>query len=150
MTRENVELVKALHPPTGTELVALFALDGSAPGQLGQLASLLTDDFEAVGGEEIHAPLGLTSKAPGIDGLVSAWREWLGPWESYWTEVEEFVDVGDGRVLVLVRDHGRLRGSDAEVEVVSASIWTVREEKIARIEFHTNRAQALRAAGLEE
>jgi ketosteroid isomerase-like protein len=52
-------------------------------------------------------------------------------------------------VVVLVRDHGRLRGSEAEVESISASVWTVRDGKIARIEFHTNRSGALKAAGLE-
>ena len=60
------------------------------------------------------------------------------------------MDAGNDRVVVLVRDHGRLRGSNSEVENVGASVWTLREGKIARIEFHTNRAQALKAVGLEE
>ena len=80
--------------------------------------------------------------------LVEMWREWLEPWEAYWTEVEEFVDAGDDRVLVLLRDHGRLRGSDAEVELVGANLWTLRDGKIAKIEFFTGREQALIAAGL--
>jgi len=150
MSRENVELVKSVHPPSGADLTSLFAAGAEDLRRFGALATLLTDDFEAVGGDEIHGALGLTSGGEGIEGLVSAWRSWLAPWESYWSEVEEFVDVDDERVVVLVRDHGRLRGSTSEVENISASIWTVRGGKIARIEFHTNRAQALKVAGLED
>jgi ketosteroid isomerase-like protein len=53
-------------------------------------------------------------------------------------------------VLVLVRAFGRLEGSQGEVENTSASVWTVREGKIARVEFYIDRAEALKAAGLEQ
>jgi ketosteroid isomerase-like protein len=68
----------------------------------------------------------------------------------YRTEVKDFVDAGDDRILVLIRDHGRLRGSDAEVDLVAANVWTVRDGKIARIEFYVNREQALEATGPTE
>jgi hypothetical protein len=54
-------------------------------------------------------------------GLVEMWREWMEPWDVYWTEVEDFIDAGDGRVVVLLRDHGRLQGSDADVALIAAS-----------------------------
>lgn len=148
MSQENVELVKSVHPPSGTNLSNLFSPDAGS-GRYERLASLVTADFEVVGGD-LRGGGGLTTAGHGIEGLLAAWRDWLGPWESYWTQVEDFVDAGKDRVLVLVRDHGRLRGSDSEVENIAASVWTLREGKIARIEFHVDRKEALKAVGLKE
>ena len=44
----------------------------------------------------------------------------------------------------------RPKGSDAEVSFTSAPVWTVRDRKVARIEFYWNRDEGLKAAGLEE
>src|SRR3954447_18898957 len=123
MSQENVELVKLVHPPSGTELTGLFSGDAANSGALEQVASLLTDDFVAIGGDKTGS-LGFTAGGEGIDGLITAWRGWLSPWETYWTEVEEFLDAPGDRVVVLVCDHGRLRGSESEVKNVSASVWT--------------------------
>ena len=60
------------------------------------------------------------------------------------------IDAGHGRVLVLTRDHARPKGSDVEVSFLGAPVWTVRDGKVARIEFYWNRAEGLAAAGLEE
>ena len=149
MSQTNVELVRSVHPPTGTELTSLFREDAAGRSGLKLLAGLLTEDFEAVGGDHF-GDLGLTSDGLGLDGLVAVWREWLSPWDTYRTEVEDFLEAGEDRVVVLVRDLGRLRGSDSEVELLSASVWTLREGKIARIAFHASRASALKAAGLED
>jgi hypothetical protein len=146
-SQTNVEIVKSLHPPSGTNLSSLFGPDAEGSGRFQRLASRLTADFEAVGGD-LKGGRGLTMGGHGLDGLLAAWRDWLRPWETYWTQVEEFADAGGDRVLVLVRDHGRLRGSDSEVENIAASIWTLREGKIARIEFHSDRTEALKAVGL--
>jgi hypothetical protein len=53
-------------------------------------------------------------------------------------------------VVVLVRDYGRRAGMDAEVAISGGSVYTVREGKIARIEFCADRREALEAAGLGE
>ncbi len=146
MSQENVNLVRAVHPPSGAKVSDLFneGADGSA---LEALAPLLTPDFEVVAGSQGS---GIWVEDRGLDGLLRTWREWLEPWEEYWTEVEEFVDAGQDHVLVLVRDRGRQRGSDAKVELLAASVWTLRDGKIARIEFHTSREEALEAAGISE
>jgi len=150
MSVENVELVRSVHPPSGTDLTLLFGGDPDGRGAFARIAPLLTDDFEVIGGDHFgDLGLGLFSESRGLEGLVSVWREWLSPWETYVTEVDDFLDAGEGRVVVLIRDRGRLRGSDSEVELVSASVWTLRDARIARIEFHTSRAQAFKAVGLE-
>jgi ketosteroid isomerase-like protein len=148
VAQENVDLVKSVHPPSGTDLSRWFAADAESSGRLRRLASLLSADFEAVGGD-LKGDAALGPGGHGLEGLLAAWREWLSPWETYWTEVEEFIDAGEDRVVVLVRDHGRLRGSDSEIENRGGSVWTLRNGKIARIDFHIDRGGALKAVGLE-
>jgi ketosteroid isomerase-like protein len=84
----------------------------------------------------------------GLDGLREAWRDWLAPWASYRSEIEEAVDLGDDRVLLLLHDYGRREGSEHEVRGSVAAIWTVRDGKAARFDAYADRAEALRVAGL--
>ena len=72
---------------------------------------------------------------------------WLEPWENYRTEIEDVLDAGD-QTVVLVRDYGRRKGSDAEVSQRAAAIWTVHDGKIARADFYTDRDEALEAVRL--
>ena len=85
----------------------------------------------------------------GVDGLRSAWLDWLAPWASYRIEIEEAIDCGD-RVLLLVNNFGRLEGSSEEVTNATAGIYTFRDGKLARWEIYSDRADALKVVGLEE
>jgi ketosteroid isomerase-like protein len=85
----------------------------------------------------------------GLQGYRDAWLDWLEPWESYRTEAEKVIDAGDD-VLVLVRDHGRRAGMQAEVSMNAAAIWTVRDGKIVRATFFSDQERALEAVGLTE
>ena len=78
-----------------------------------------------------------------ISGLAHAWA-------SYRTEIEDFIDAGEGRVVVLTRDYACPTGADAELSFMGAPVWTVRDGKVARIEFYWNRTEGLAAAGLGE
>ena len=82
-------------------------------------------------------------------GLRALWLDWMEAWESYRVEVEELLDAGND-VVVLVRDYGRRAGMETEVSVRGASVWTVRDGKVARIAFYPNRQEALEAAGLRD
>lgn len=84
----------------------------------------------------------------GLDGLRAAWLDWLEPWESYGAGVEDVLDGGEGRVVVLTHDHARPSGSSAETDFLGTTVWTVREGKVERIEFYWERAEGLAAAGL--
>jgi hypothetical protein len=86
--------------------------------------------------------------AAGVDGLIGFWREWLAPWESFTVEVENAVEVGDN-VLMEVVQRGRLHGSSAVVETASGAVYYFRGGRLARIEFHIERAEARKAAGLD-
>ena len=85
----------------------------------------------------------------GLNGLREVWLEWLEPWESYRAEIEDVIDAGD-QAVVLSRDYGRRKGSDAEVPLRAGAVWTVRDGKIARADFYPERAEALEAVGLAE
>jgi hypothetical protein len=77
------------------------------------------------------------------------WLDWLQPWATYCVDVEEVIDAGD-RVVVLVRDRGRRHDMEAEVGLISGSVWEVRDGRIARVHFCGDRGEALAAAGLGE
>jgi hypothetical protein len=144
MSQENVELVKALFPPPGTDVCALFRDEDSFARLREALSPILTDDFESV----VVFP-GETRIYAGPEGLRKNWLDWLEPWATYRTGIDELIDVGE-RVVLLLRDHGRREGMDREVEIIGASIATIREGKLARWEDYADRAEALEAVGLAE
>ena len=74
----------------------------------------------------------------------------MSPFETWWTEIEGFVDVDDDHVLVLIRDHVRPRDGESEIESLGCNLWTLRDGKVARIDFYPVRSEGLKAAGLSE
>ena len=93
------------------------------------------------------------SDAPPTSGwTASGPRGWTGCRRGTATTlgVEDVIDAGDGRVVVLTRDHARPKGTDAEVSFTGAPVWTMRDGKVARIEFYWSREEALKAAALAE
>jgi len=146
MSQENVEFVRALQPPPGADIAELFRDDLSWAALSASLSSALAPDVECAG----RGFPGLDDTVfAGLDGLRSAWLEWLAPWVSYRTEVEQTIDLGD-KVVILVRDFARKSDSTPEVMLTSAAVWTVRDGKVARIEFCADRDTALKAVGLED
>ncbi len=86
----------------------------------------------------------------GVDGLVEAWADWLQPFDSHRTEIEEMRNAGNDCVVIFLRQIARPKGAAAEVENMGAAVVWTRGGKLSRIEFHIDRAVAIRAAGLEE
>jgi ketosteroid isomerase-like protein len=70
--------------------------------------------------------------------------------EGLHAEVEEWIDVGDDRVLAWARWTGRGRTSGADADWHLAIIYTVRDGRIIRGEEYFERQQALKAVGLSE
>jgi ketosteroid isomerase-like protein len=138
---QNVELVRRLQPSPDTDLVALL-LDDAA---FGALAPFFHEDCEVVGPSAVTG--GETDRRIGLEGLRALWLDWLDPWETYRTEIEDVIDAGE-HVVVLPRDYGRRAGMDAEVNLLGGTVWTVRDGKIARVAFYLHRSEAFEAAGL--
>jgi ketosteroid isomerase-like protein len=143
MSQENVELVRKIQPSPDIDLVALFRGGDESERLLAAVEPFFHDDF-VIAGVGIQA-----GEWEGFAGLRSAWADWLEPWATYRAEIEDVIDAGDD-VVVLTRDYGRRPGMSAEVQIVAAAVWTVRDGKIARNCFYPNREDALRAVGLQE
>jgi ketosteroid isomerase-like protein len=141
---QEEQIVRALQPAPDVDLIELFMRgdDAGAQAMIDGLADKFTEDFTAV----FH---GLSSEPrQGVAGLRNAWLDWLEPWEAYRAEIESIRATTSGRVLVFSRDFGRRPGTGTEVELKGSAVWTVREGRVARAEFFTERTDAERVAGL--
>ena len=86
----------------------------------------------------------------GVVAMQRSWREFLSAWKDFKAKPEEIIDAGE-RVLVLEKVGGRGRGSGAPAEGSrSATLFTFREGRVVRLAQYTDRAEALRVAGLRE
>ena len=78
-------------------------------------------------------------------------RGFLSSFADAWASLEfdpqeEVVELRDGRVLTVNAFRARGHGSGVEVAATGASIWTVRNGKIAAMTFYQSKAEALEAA----
>jgi ketosteroid isomerase-like protein len=80
-----------------------------------------------------------------IRGYLSQFTE---SFDAFSFEAEDFIDLGDGRVLILFRLRSRGTESGAAVEARPGWIFTIRARKVVRMEAHLDRDEALAAAGL--
>jgi ketosteroid isomerase-like protein len=78
-------------------------------------------------------------------GLALNWEAW----ESMRVEVERVIESGDA-VVALTRNHARGRGSGVEIVQRRGSVFGFRGDRIARVRFFADQAEALEAAGLSE
>jgi len=85
----------------------------------------------------------------GVDEM-RAFRD-SGPWGSSVSfTAERYFDVDDDRVLVFVRATMVGQQSGTRVENAGAQEFTLRQGFIVRTKVYTDRAEALKAVGLEE
>jgi ketosteroid isomerase-like protein len=152
MSQENVDVVKRAQPlgiNTGVDMAKLFrastALD---PAAMGVDVTAFESDFEV---EFIASQAGMAIRpsSRGFEGFAEGWRDWLEPWESYYNEVEEYIDAGN-EVVSLVRVQAKTARDAVPVEHRPAAVWSVREGRIFRVRFYLDRDEALQAAGLSE
>jgi ketosteroid isomerase-like protein len=144
MSQANVELVLALQPGPGVDLVPRFRDETAMAAAIEATARYFHPDFESA-----HRLIGSERTYSGMDGLTESWRDWLAPWASYRSDVVEAIDCGD-RVLMIVNDFGRRDGSPIEIKSNNAAIWTIRDGKVARAEFYADRDWARKDVGLAE
>jgi ketosteroid isomerase-like protein len=142
MSKENVELIRTLIPPPETDLVTLIGDDQLFQAAAAALESVIDPEIESLANW-----MGGT-RYVGVEGFRKLWLDWLEPWASYHQEVEELIDAGD-RVLVLARDRGQRPDVNAEIEIIASSVWEVREGRVVRVAFYTDRDDAFDAAGVE-
>jgi len=83
----------------------------------------------------------------GPDGVREAMNNWFEVWEWMKVEVVDVMEVDD-RVLVTLDQRAKGKGSEAEVEIRSHNVYTIRDGKVSRMQLFTERQAALEAAGL--
>ena len=131
MSQENVEAVRR-------------CCDAFGRGDYEAALAVLDPEIEY---DLTHFPDGRVYR--GHEGVREAFRIWLGTWEDYRQEQDEFIDAGD-RVVVCVREHGRGKGSGVELSRATFGIWTLRDGRAVHIGFRATRAEALEAAGVRK
>jgi ketosteroid isomerase-like protein len=144
MSRENVEFVlRVIQPGPEVDFVQLFRDDAALTEAV---VPYYHPDFQIVA----RGLPGGDQTSTGLDGMKTMWRDWLAPWATYRAEVERAMDLGE-RVLLLYHSFGRLEGGASEVRDELASVWTIRDLKVAAVEFYaTTHAEALEALGVTE
>ncbi len=146
MSQENVELVRSLQPRPEVNVVELFTNDAGNARMADAVAHLLDPAFVS----SFHFPGAQPASYSGLDGLRNGWLDWLAPWTSYRTEIEELIDLGE-RVVVVVRDYARTEPDAPEVDLMGATIWTVHDGRVDRVDFYAGgRAEGLTSVGLTE
>ena len=133
MSEENVEIVRSMY----------------RPGDPSRFFDLLDKEVEVD-----TSAVGLLPDRPalihGWDDVVEYFRHYWGTWEDYVMEPVEIIDVGEDRVLALLYERGRGRGSGTPFERRWACLFTLRAGKLIKWTTIATHAEALEAAGLEE
>jgi ketosteroid isomerase-like protein len=85
----------------------------------------------------------------GHEGVAKLVAEWSEAFEDLQFVPERFIDAGD-RVVAVLRLRGRMRGSEREVDMTEAHVLTMKDGKATELHEYPTKADALKAAGLEE
>ena len=133
MSRENVEIVRRY----------LAAYDS---GGLDVVAEFWHPDIEWRAVEGYIDDVGVIR---GPDGMRQYYEQWEEPFDAIRIEIEELIETGD-QVVAVVRSVGRMKDSDAEIDIRYAVVISVRDGKIARGREYSTRQEALEAVGLSE
>ena len=129
MSRDNVELVRRGIESTG----AFWAL-------LDDHVVWDTHNYSAVDLDAVYV---------GREAVIRASRHYWGTWDDYHLDAEELIDAGP-RVVLVVFERGRGKGSGAPFERRWAQVMTFRRGRIIRWELFQDRAAALEAVGMSD
>jgi ketosteroid isomerase-like protein len=137
MSQENVELVRRSHEAFNRGVEALLSGGFLSPEFVWDLSPSGIPGLGVYRGhDEVRS------------FLEDDWFQAF-PFEEWELEVEELIDHGE-QVIVMTRQRGRGQTSGAGAELELASIFTLRDGQIVRVETHLDREKALEAAGLRE
>jgi ketosteroid isomerase-like protein len=85
----------------------------------------------------------------GVETARRAFEEFFTPYETLTVEPEAFFE-GEQHIVVFFVQRARPRESSAFLERRAAHLWTMRGNKVTRLEIFPRREEALEAAGLSE
>ena len=140
---ELVEVVRDLLEQLPENMTELRGTASPLTDRWPEFAQYLHPSFEA----EMIGPLGFAQARQGLEGMAEGWRDFLEPWDAFRVQRNELIPVPGG-ALLLVEQHGRMRGSEADVTTSSALVWRFRDGLIARAEFFLDADEGRRAASV--
>jgi ketosteroid isomerase-like protein len=85
----------------------------------------------------------------GVEGVRRLIQDVQDSLDDFRTEPFEYLDGGEYVVAGLIH-RGRVKGSDAEVEMREWNVFLLRDGRIQSVHEHSDRDAALRAAGLSQ
>lgn len=103
-------------------------------------------EFTVIGGLE-------SGSWKGVGAMAEAWATQLRAWHDLRAVPEEFRELDDDRVLVLMRNEGRGRGSGfdlSEISTEAANVFTVRDGRVVSLSIYPDRSRALADLGLSD
>ena len=133
MSQENVEIVR--------RAVEAFNKVGLAE------SALRIFDPDAVFEEPPEQPS--PTVVEGRDAAIEIFRQFDEAWQEHRSEPEEIRVIDGERVLLLSVEH--FKGRDGiEISQPGGSIFTLRDDKVVRLQSFWERENALKAAGLSD
>jgi ketosteroid isomerase-like protein len=131
MSQENLELVRSLY----------------AAWERGDWRSVEWADPEIVC---VHVDGPEAGSWAGVADMAEAFRDLLGAWEAFRVVADEYFEIDNERVLVLVQRSGRGKRSGLELAQMwthGASLFHIRDGKVTRLINYADREQALADLG---
>ncbi|MGH2926116.1 MAG: nuclear transport factor 2 family protein [Solirubrobacterales bacterium] len=132
MSQENVEIVRRAHAGVTVTRVLPPELFGA--------------EFE-LDAREVSPDFGIVQ---GYEASQAAFASYWETFEDFQTEVEEVLHADDEQVVTAIRDGGRIKGSDADVQNRYFHVWAFRNGRAIRLSIYGDKDRALEAAGLSE
>lgn len=137
MSHENVETIRSMYD-------AWMAEDFETVFQTFDPEIRLNPDPDA-------SWVGINDSYIGHSGVRRYMAAVYEAFDEYRPEVADIIDAGDGRVLTLAIEHGRGRGSGAQVEAHrTAHLWTLHDGRAVQLDLFLDRSRAFEAVGRSE
>jgi ketosteroid isomerase-like protein len=89
----------------------------------------------------------------GLAGMAEGYRQFLSAWNDVRTDVEEYRELDDARVLVFTHTSGRGKTSGLELGPISATtavLFHIRNGKVTKLGLYFDRDRALADLGLQQ
>jgi ketosteroid isomerase-like protein len=117
-------------------------------GDMDEVRSLLEEHWDP---DVVLQPAGVlpdSEQRPhrGYDAFLSFLTNQMEAFSEMWIQPEEFIELGD-RVVVPYRMGGQARHTGIDVEFAFAHVFTIRGEKVVRLDVYKSKAAALDAVG---
>lgn len=134
MTTESTTPPPEPAPLAATRLYAAFSA-----GDPSALLAALTPDFRGVVADGM--PLGLGGTYQGPETMLTAVWGAVDDRLDVTPVPDEYLDAGDGRVVVVGRYRGTVRATGAEIDAAFAHLLRIRDDRIAELVQITDTAR---------